>query len=348
MPEQNPYRTVRRGLDDRSEVNDAQGLHIQFQSHDLKNTRDLRTLLLDAAYEIQSKPDFTGAHVYLHNCTLARKRVEAEVEQFKRIAQPRIAKRIFVYDMRSPAVRETVSVLPQSVAAADLPRKPTTASQEAVLAYLLERHLQSLPGVSISTIAAETKASVPTIYKALNAYAYCLEKDPEDKTLRLTKFEPKDWFHWIQRTNRLSSVYFVDRSGAPRSSSRLAKYLARLGRDDLAIGGLMGAMHHLPEIDATAAPQLDILLHGSARSDLSFIEQIDPGLVRTKEPIDPAYVVVHFIDRPQSLFKSQGGQNWGTLPDCIANMHKAGLAHQVDDALRLVRGKKPISESIKN
>jgi hypothetical protein len=343
MPEQNPYLTERRGLNDRSEINDAQGNHIQLQSHDLKNTRDLRTLLLDAAYEIQSKPDFAGAHIYLHNCTLARKRVEAEVEQFKRIAQPRIAKRISVYDMRSPAVREAVSVLPPSIAASDLPRKPTTASQEAVLAYLLERHLQSLPGISISTIAAETKASVPTIYKALNTYAYCLEKDPEDKTLRLTRFGQKDWFYWIERTNRLSSVYFVDRSGAPRSSSRLGKDLARLGRDDLAIGGLMGAMHHLPEIDATAAPQLDILLHGSARSDLSFIEQIDPGLVRTKDPSDSAHVVVHFIDRPQSLFKSQGGQNWGALPDCIANIYKAGLAHQVDDALRLVRENKASS-----
>lgn len=338
MSERYPYRAVRRSPNDYSEVIHASGRHIQRQSHDLKNTRDLRTLLLDAAYEVQSRPDLADARVYLHNCRLAKKRVEAEVEQFKRIAQPRIAKRILVYDMRSQAVRETASGLPPSVASNVPPRKPTAASQEAVLAYLLQRHLQSQPGVSISTIATETRASVPTIYKALNTYAHCLEKDPEDKTLRLASFGQKDWLHWIQRTNRLSSVYFVDRSGAPRSGNRLAKALARLGRDDLAIGGLMGVLHHLPALDATTAPQLEILVHGTRRADLSFITAIDPGLEQYKGQMDMASVVVHFLDRPNSLFKSRGGQNWGALPDCIANLHKAGLIHQVNDALQLVRG----------
>ncbi len=54
MSEQNQYRAVRRNPDDYSEVSDALGRHVQLQSHDLKNTRDLRTLLLDAAYELQA------------------------------------------------------------------------------------------------------------------------------------------------------------------------------------------------------------------------------------------------------------------------------------------------------
>lgn len=221
-------------------------------------------------------------------------------------------------------------------------RKPTTASQEAVLAYLLQRHLQSLPGVSISTIASETKASLPTIYKVLNTYDHCIEKDPEDKTLRLQYFSQSDWLRWIQRTNQLSSAYFIDRSGAPRSASRLAKELSRLQRDDLAVGGLMGAVRHLPSLDATNSPQLDILVHGSRRTNLSFITEMDPGLERHPGHPEMAHVVVHFIDRPASLFVHQDGQNWGALPDCIANMQKAGLTHQVNDALQLMKqGKKP-------
>jgi hypothetical protein len=323
-------------------MSDALGRHFQLQSHDLKNTRDLRTLLLDAAYELQVNPDLTDAHIYLNKCTLAKKRVEMEVEQFKRITQPNIAGRITLHDIRATGQpREILDTEDASLISAPF-RKPTTASQEAVLAYLLQRHLQSLPGVSISTIAAQTKASLPTIYKVRNTYDHCIEKDPEDKTLRLRNFSQIDWLNWIQRTNQLSSAYFIDRSGTPRSTNRLAKELARLQRDDLAVGGLMGALRHLPSLDATNSPQLDILVHGSRRTNLSFITEMDPGLERHQGRPEMAHVVVHFIDRPASLFVHQDGQNWGALPDCIANMQKAGLTHQVNDALQLIKqGQKP-------
>lgn len=310
---------------------------VQLHSHDLKNTRDLRTLLLEAAYAVLERPAVIEVHVYLHQCTLAKKRVAMEFEQFKRIALPKIAKRIHLHDTRLPDEQKMALYEGVGSGAGDHARKPSAASQEAVVAYLLQRHLESLPGVSVSTIAEQTQASLPTIYKVLKTLAHCIDKDPEEKTLRLRSFGQDDWQHWMLRSNQLSSVYFVDRSGAPRSASRLAKSLARLKREDLAIGGLVGALHHLPALDATASPQLDILVHGTRRSDLSFVTEIDPGLELHEGRPDMAHAVVHFIDRPASLFVRHGGQLWGSLPDCIANMQKAGLTHQVNDALRLLR-----------
>lgn len=314
-----------------------QGDSLQLHSHDLKNTRDLRTLLLEAAYALLERPAVTEVHIYLHQCTLAKKRVAMEFEQFKGIALPKIAKRIHLHDTRLPD--EAKIMVSEDVAGAlsGHARKPSTASQEAVIAFLLQRHLESLPGVSVSTIAKQTQASLPTIYKVLKAFAHCIDKDPEEKTLRLRSFGQDDWQHWMQRSNQLSSVYFVDRSGAPRSASRLVKSLAGLKREDLAVGGLMGALHHLPALDATASPQLDILVHGTRRADLAFMSEIDPGLELHYGRPDTAHVVVHFIDRPASLFVRHGGQLWGSLPDCIANLQKAGLTHQVNDALRLLR-----------
>ena len=331
-----PPAVLHRRPDHRSETTDDLGRHFHLISCDLKNTRELRTLLLDAAYELEAQPDLTDAHIYLHSCTLAKKRVQMEVEQFKRIARRQIAKRIELHDMRTLPQSQDVRTV-DSPAYIDSPlRAPNSTSQEAVIAYLLQRHLAFLPGVNIATIAAETKASLPTIYKVLSAHEHCIEKDPEDKTVGLRHFDQSDWLRWIQRTNRLSSVYYIDRSGSPRSAKRLAKALAGLRRDDLAIGGLAGALHHLPALDATSAPQLDILIHGTRRSDLSFITELDPGLELFEGRADMANVVVHFVDRPASLFVMRDGQNCGSLPDCIANMYKAGLTHQVDDALRLL------------
>lgn len=337
MNELSPYQSLRRRPAVYSELTDELGRHFLLQSYDLKNTRELRTLLLDAAYVIQSQPEFTDVHVYLHNCTLARKRIELEFEQFKRIARANIMQRILIHDLRNIKPDEHLVMRGQAQVGDTTSRKPASASQEAVLAYLLQRHLQAKPGVSIGTIATATKASLPTIYKVLNAYAHCIEREPEDKLLSLRNFSNKDWLYWMQRTNRLSSVCFIDHSGAPRSATKLAKGLARLQRDDLAVGGLMGALHHLPALDATSSPQLDILVHGTRRTDLSFIKEIDPGLEQHSGRAELAHVVVHFIDRPNPLFERQGGHNWGALPDCIANMQKAGLTHQVNDALLLIQ-----------
>lgn len=73
MPNPLQYRTVRRSPAGHGVLEDALGHHIQLQSCDLKNTRDLRTLLLEAAYELKAQPDLADAHVYLFGCTLAKK-----------------------------------------------------------------------------------------------------------------------------------------------------------------------------------------------------------------------------------------------------------------------------------
>ena len=264
MPTNSQNRTVRRSPVGHSVMTDALGRHLHLQSHDLKNTRDLRSLLLEAAYELQAQPDLADAQIYLFGCTLVKKRVDMEFEQFKSITRPQITGRILVHDVRSPRQSEQLAMeRPELVN--DLTRKPSKASQEAVVAYLLQRHLQFLPGVSINTIVTATKASLPTIYNVLKTFAHCIDKDPEDKTLRLRYFANNDWLYWIQRTNQLSSVYFIDRSGSPRSGTRLAKGLAGLQREDLAIGGLMGALHHLPALDATISPVSGLLTASLAR-----------------------------------------------------------------------------------
>jgi hypothetical protein len=317
--------------------------HVTREVIDLKNTRDLRTLLLQAAYDLQSHPAHVDITIVLRHCQLLRKRVQSEVDLFKSICQPELAERIKVVDQRTGSMELARVGSGQGSSSQTLPdsepllRPPARASQEAVMAYLLWRYIQGLDGVTIAQMVQDTGASVPTVYQVIHTLRQSLQRDPENKTWRLVRVSDADWQRWFTRTNQLASVQFVDRSGSPRSARRLADALRRLNRPDVAIGGLMGALHHLPALDATAAPCLDLLVHGTSRSDLSFIRQMDPGLERSKDRSESPHVVVHFVDRPNALFTSSDGRVWGALPDCIANMHKAGLTHQVEDAVRLIR-----------
>jgi hypothetical protein len=311
-----------------------------FEAQALKNTRDLRTLMVEAAFALQKSPEIYSAHIAVQeSSTLSQYAIQREREQFLAMCQPHIAARLHIVDLRvkAPIVPDRAHEALRRHLDASQHRKPAKASQEAVIATLLQRYLHGQPGLSMDELVEQSGAGLATVYLAITRYQHCIERGTQgNRPFRLHSFSSNDWMQWIERSNRLSSVYFIDRSGTPRSATRLAKGLARLQRDDLAIGGLMGAMHHLPAIDATAAPHLDILLHGSPRSDLSFIEEIDPGLKLTKDPHDPAHVVVHFIDRPQSLFERDNDHNWGALPDCIANMQRARQTHQVADAIALI------------
>ena len=104
----------------------------------------------------------------------------------------------------------------------------------------------------------------------------------------------------------------------------------KLGRDELAIGGVMAALHHYPGLDITGSPRLDILLYGTHHADLSFMQEIDPGLVRDDSAKYPK-VVVHFTNRQESYFEAAGGQVWADPLDCLVHMWHAGLMHQVED-----------------
>lgn len=322
-----------------TEVHDDDTRTFVFPSYALQNTRDLRSLMLDAAYALQEHPDAIRAQIALQVCTLSKSTVQREVDQFLATCRPSLARRLQVLDLRLGTNTSTQAMVSNDAQRALAACKPNKASQEAVIATLLQRHIRLQPGLTIDELVTESGASIPTVYQAIRRYEHCIApRSQEDKAIRIKTFPRTAWKEWIERSNRLSSVYFIDRSGAPRSATRLAKTLARLQRDDLAIGGLMGAMHHLPALDATAAPHLDILIHGTPRSDLSFIEQIDPGLKMSKDLREPAHVVVHFVDRPQSLFVRESEHNWGSLPDCIANMWRARLTHQVDDAIARIDG----------
>lgn len=303
----------------------TQGAQVIASAHKLRNTRDLRTLLLEMSYLLLNEHTLRGAHIELIDCSLTRRTVESEFTQFLQVTTPRISKLIHLRQIRSNECLDTHTSL--------IAPQPAKANQEAVLAYLIHRRWNKEAGIGIEQLAKDTGASIPTIYKVLNAFEHCITKDAETKERALTYLGRSDWMRFLERNSKLRSVYFKDISGMPRSPKRLAKELSQLKRNDLAIGGVMGALHHIPGLDITTAAQLDVLVHGTPTTDLSFVQHIDPGLQLHQDRPDTADLVVHFINRPNSLFTESAGRRWGSLPDCMAQMHKAGLTHQVEDAV---------------
>lgn len=307
----------------------------------ISTARDLRARLVDAAYAL-SETGASSRLVLLFKSLLSRARLEQELSRFRSIVRPDIGHAIDVILMVGLEDLERLHLAPGDLQALRarvqeaLGQKPRFATKDAVIGVLLHRWLEREEPARISEIAKEAGASLPTVYKALEAIRPECIMRANGTHVGIARFARNDWAQWLDAAAGGLKARFVDRSGSPRSAEKLARRLFDLGRKDLAVGGVLAARHILPGLDIVSAPHLDILVHGDAHTDLSFIGELDPGLVRDDSAADRAHVVVHFINRPVSLFREEGSAVWGDILDCMANLWSAGMTHQVEDIIRRV------------
>jgi hypothetical protein len=210
---------------------------------------------------------------------------------------------------------------------------------------LLRRWLTGLATIRTADLAVQSGASAPTVSAAIKAIPESDILRTRDRQVALKAFSPESWQNWLSRSAQAQTARFVDRSGSPRSPEKLARALGAMARKDVAIGGVLGARHHFAALDITAAPRLDLLVHGTHYADVSFIEQLDAGLVRDDAVEGQAHVVVHFTNRRESYFETKDGFVWADVLDCLVHLYRAGLTHQVEDLIgHLTRQAQPPKE----
>jgi hypothetical protein len=310
----------------------------------VRTTRDLRDMMVDAAYALISDAHQTSLCLLL-SCGLSKKRLAQEVAQLRGIMKEEVARRLQVYALKS--VLDLGQVVPPETSIDALTAlqervtevmsgKPKSSSRQVVVGMLLHRWIHKLAPVRLPELAAMSGASLPTAYAAIKTLEPgCLVRD-EDRGIALQDFSGQAWQQWLSAGGNATTAKFVDRSGSPRSPQKLASKLTSLGRADLAIGGVLGAIHHFPGLDMTAAPHLDIVVHGNAHTDLSFVQQLDPGLVRDDAANGQAHVVVHFLNRPNSLFEIKDGVVWADVLECLVNLWDAHFMHQLEHLINHV------------
>jgi hypothetical protein len=306
----------------------------------MRTARDLRSLLLDAAYALKGNAGTFLA--LLFKCGFTPQRLATELEEFKDVVRRDVADRVRVLVIDDQQeVGQALAGYVDAGQLGDLRRRiaqassgtATSSSREAVQFLLLRRWLRGLPPIKTADLAAQCGASAPTVSVAIKAIPKRDVRRTRDRQVALQSFSPEAWQTWLSKSAAAKTVNFVDRSGSPRTPEKLARALSAMGRKDVALGGVLGAMHHYPALDITGAPRLDILVHGTPHTDLSFIEHLDPGLVRDDSGKGNAHVVVHFTNRGESYFEAQDGFHWADVLDCVVHLYQAGLTHQVQDLI---------------
>ena len=176
--------------------------------------------------------------------------------------------------------------------------------------------------------------SYPTVAKALERPESVVQRG-SDRSVELSRFPREEWSRLVAgAAESRSTVRFVDASGQPRSAEALLEPVKRLRRQDVAIGGVIGARHHHPRLDLVGAPRLDRSVHCPENAlDLTFVGEIDPALQRqTQDAGRPASLVVHCVRRRESLFALDAdGLAWTDPVECLLDLHEARLEQQAEE-----------------
>ena len=307
--------------------------------------RDLRSILVGIAYELKLQPENRYLCV-LADSKLTPARLQAELDAFKGIISPETAGKMYLalFDRD-----KGFSYFP--VGECDIPqdelkqfiheqvaltgKRSPGATRSAVLNLLILQWLKHGEPQTTEALCQASGASYPTVFntiKRLEAENVIVRQS--DRRMSLKRFPENVWKHWVVDGEARKSICFSDLSGQPRTPEDLATRLQALDLENVAIGGVIGAKHYYPLLDITGSPQLDLVVHGGAKSDLGFIKTLDPALGQINSLVGPANVVVHFLPRAQSMFmKDAKGLLFADPVECLANLYQGGLDHQANDML---------------
>lgn len=202
-----------------------------------------------------------------------------------------------------------------------------------VLELLVNRWLAHAGPVTTAWLMSTAGHSYPTVAKALDRLDSVVHRG-SDRSVELSRFPREEWARLVAGADELrSTVWFVDASGQPRSAEVLLERVQRLRREDVAVGGVIGARHHHARLDLVGTPRLDLSVHCPENAlDLTFVEELDPALQRqSKGTGRPASLVVHCVRRRDSLFtRDAGSVAWADPVECLLDLHEARLDQQAE------------------
>jgi len=308
---------------------------------DLHGLRNLRSSLLGLAYWLTEHRNSRGMLV-VTNSRISARRLEKEWALAERALQPDVTHRLSVVLLRD----DRYIGLPQDLGndfrgwldglVEQETRSRAVKSRESfydVLEVLVHQWLLGKGPVTREWLMRIVGCSYPTVATSLRRLESSLTHH-SDRRVELRYFPREEWWRLLAVADQVRSTsHFVDRSGQPQAFESLIRRLKRLGRGDIAVGGVTGARHYQPDLDLAGTPRLDLSVHSRGRKiDLNFVQELDPALQKSKSREEPSRLVIHLVRRTDSLFeRSDDGTVWADPVECLLDLHENRLEQQAQE-----------------
>lgn len=320
--------------------------------------RDLRLAVLQLVYRLsqESSQDLRGM-VVLVDSRISSEAVHTEMQMFRSVLRDDLFSRIdifnglptlekFDHEFDAPQQLQTTefhTYLLNLIQQETAPSRPYGSApgggKDAVLEFLILSWLRSDGGLSTADVQRHVGVSYPTaaaVIKDLESSGY-IERG-FNRSVELKRFPWTEWRSWSARTitSRKTVLYQSTVRHLPTAESWVLIRLKKLGRDDIAVGGTLGAAKHFPMLDVVGTPRVDLVVLGEPR-DMTEVDvaRLDPTLERCTGNEAQASLAVHFVGRRKtSRFLSDGDILYADPLTCIVDMYELGLESQANEMLR--------------
>ena len=310
----------------------------------LNAVRGVREALLDLAYALQDSPTSKRGLLVLIEPRITPARLAQEWELASKTFRPSIGGRLGMVVIErdklqefpgnlEPAVRNRLRQIVRKEIGRTSRNLPRVEYYPEILKILLHEWLWNRGPITAERLARFAGCTYPTVASALRRLAPMLLRH-SDRSFELSQFPAQAWAGLLASGDQIRhTLRFVDRSGTPRPPDALIRRLARLGRSDIAVGGVVGAKSLYANLDIVGVPRLDVTVHCPQHHlDTSFVQQADPALVLTHSQNEPAALVVHVIRRKESFFRpGLDGVSRADPIECLLDLHEMYLEAQAQE-----------------
>lgn len=307
--------------------------------------RNLRDGLVQLVHWLSEQPGVRG-YLLLVDPLLRRELLEKELNELQAAMRPEVAERLHLVVARRGQLErggplgldaqgipdDDRKLLGQGLARASdrKTRLPSPRKREEVLWVLLERWVRRAGPVKAVRLASLAGCNYRTVAAAVEEIRPALAEH-SDRQIELLRFPEAAWRKSlaVQQKARAPRRYAFPSGASRPSEEALIEALKALRRNDIAVGGLLGARRHHPGLGGSSVPWLELCVHAPQTSvDLDFVTQLDASL----RPCDdrrrgPADVVLRFVRRREMLFSPDA---YGVLRadpiECLLGLYEAGLA----------------------
>jgi hypothetical protein len=313
-------------------------VEVKSATHGLAN---LRASLLGLSYWLAGNPDARGL-LLLVESRITEERLHKEVQLAKHVLNADVLSRLTVATVKDGQYVGLPAGLGQDfrswldqLTVQESRRSGVRGSFYTIFEILIHEWLLGHGPMTTEWLMKTAGYSYPTVAKALERLSNSIYRH-SDRRIELNYFPRQEWARLVAESDRVrGTAYFVDRSGQARSPESLFRRIQRLERHDLAVGGVWGAKHYHPNLDLLGNPRLDLSLHcPSNKVDWSFVDRLDPALMRTQRRDEPAALAVHLLRRASPLFQAnRSGPQWADPVECLLDLHEAHLEPQAREFL---------------
>lgn len=279
----------------------------------LTSARSIRQALINLATKIRYDAKMLG-YLLLIDPKLSEQYIDQEFNTLKGLLRQEIADRLFVVlakagkflggtDLVRPKdiglLRDALSVREEALVHLPKPNK-----QDEVFLLILQRWLAGNERLSSRWIEDAVGCTYRTVASAIKRLGNAIQRH-SDRSISVRYFPEREWAQFLSRSDRTrSTMYYADGSGQPRSPESLLRRFQGLMREDIAVGGVIGAKRHYPDLDLIGTPRLDLCIHCPGPSvNLDFVQTLDPALELTSDGSRPARLVIHIVRRHDNFFE---------------------------------------------